>query len=155
MSVLALTAASGGATGYWHASYMLAIYHPTLTVCLFSGLSLAAYVLSKSLSHEYERLAIIVARTALRFRRRTRRDSDAVDSLAVQAPSDGARHDARHYLEMLPEAQRTTLVMRHMMDYSIDEIAEATGVPANTVKDRLVRALGRLREIVRRTGEAT
>jgi hypothetical protein len=65
MSVLALTAASGGQTGYWHASYMLAIYHPTLTVLLFSALSLAAYALSKSLSHDYERLAIIVARTAL------------------------------------------------------------------------------------------
>jgi iron complex transport system permease protein len=65
LSVLSLTAAAGGETGYWHAEYMVAIYHPTLTVGVFSLLSLTAYVLSKSLSRENERLAIIVARTAL------------------------------------------------------------------------------------------
>jgi uncharacterized membrane protein len=65
MAVLSLTAASGGATGYWHASYMLAIYHPTLTICLFSILSLVAYVLSKSIPLDYQRLAIIIARTSM------------------------------------------------------------------------------------------
>src|SRR5580704_16961083 len=65
LSVLSLMAASGGETGYWHAEYMLAIYHPTLTVVLFSVISLVAYLLSKSLSRENERIAIIVARTAL------------------------------------------------------------------------------------------
>ncbi len=65
LSVLSLTAAAGGETGYWHAEYMLAIYHPALTVVLFSLISLGAYLLSKSLSRENERLAIIVARTAL------------------------------------------------------------------------------------------
>jgi len=65
LSVVSLMAAAGGETGYWHAEYMLAIYHPTLTVALFSVISLAAYVLSKALSRENERLAIIIARTAL------------------------------------------------------------------------------------------
>jgi iron complex transport system permease protein len=65
LAVLSLTAASGGATGYWHAEYMLAIYHPTLTVCLFSILSLVAYGLSQTVPLDYRRLATIIARTSM------------------------------------------------------------------------------------------
>jgi DNA-directed RNA polymerase specialized sigma24 family protein len=42
------------------------------------------------------------------------------------------------------------LVLRHGFEYSIDEIAELTGVSPNTVKDRLLRAREAIRRIIRR-----
>lgn len=65
MAVLALSATVGAMTAYGHATYMLAIRQPTVTVCVFSALALGAYHLSKVLTLDYQRLAIIVARTAL------------------------------------------------------------------------------------------
>ena len=64
-SVLALGACLGARTGYWHATYMLAIYEPLVTIVLFSLLALATYYLSKSLPADYERLALIAARTSV------------------------------------------------------------------------------------------
>jgi len=64
-AVLALAASLGARTAYWHASYALAIYEPTLTVVLFSLLALAAYHLSKRLAADYERLALTAARTSV------------------------------------------------------------------------------------------
>jgi hypothetical protein len=64
-AVLALGACLGARTGYWHATYMLAIYEPLVTIVLFSLLALGAYYLSKSLSADYERVALIAARTSV------------------------------------------------------------------------------------------
>jgi len=64
-SVLALGACLGARTGYWHATYMLAIYEPLITIVLFSLLALGTYYLSKSLPADYERLALIAARTSV------------------------------------------------------------------------------------------
>jgi RNA polymerase sigma factor (sigma-70 family) len=61
---------------------------------------------------------------------------------------EGAALDAHRYLEALSEPQRTALVLRHVMECSIEEIAEETNVSVNTVKDRLVRALARIRESI-------
>jgi hypothetical protein len=65
MSVLSLAATIGAATAYGHATYMLAIRQPTLTVCLFSLLALGAYHLSAAMQSDYQRLAIVVARASL------------------------------------------------------------------------------------------
>jgi hypothetical protein len=65
LSVLAASACLGARTGYSHALYSLAIFEPTLTVMLFSALALIAYQASKRLPADYERLAIIAARTSL------------------------------------------------------------------------------------------
>ncbi len=94
----------------------------------------------------------IVARTAIRLARDNRRrvPPEAAPESASPPSLEGAAHDVRRYLEVLPEAQRTTLVLRHVMGCSIEEIAATTGVPVNTVKDRLVRALGQIRGMVRR-----
>ena len=64
-AVLALGACLGARAGYWHATYALAIYEPTVTIVLFSVLALAAYIVSKRLSADYERLAVIAARTSV------------------------------------------------------------------------------------------
>lgn len=64
-AVLALGACLGVRTGYWHATYMLAIYEPLVTIVLFSLLALGSYYLSKSLAADYKRLALIAARTSV------------------------------------------------------------------------------------------
>jgi hypothetical protein len=64
-AVLALGACLGARAGYWHATYMLAIYEPLLTIVLFSLLALGTYYLSKSLAADYERVALIAARTSI------------------------------------------------------------------------------------------
>ncbi len=48
-----------------HAMYSLTIQEPTVTIILFSGLALAAYLVSKRLKADYERLAITAARTSI------------------------------------------------------------------------------------------
>jgi iron complex transport system permease protein len=64
-AVLALASCIGARTGYWHATYALSIAEPTLTVVLFSLLALATYHLSKRLKSDYERLALMAARTSV------------------------------------------------------------------------------------------
>jgi hypothetical protein len=65
LAVMALSATLGARTGYSHATYSLAIFEPTLTVVLFSALALVAYRGSLMLKADYERLAIMVARTSI------------------------------------------------------------------------------------------
>jgi RNA polymerase sigma factor (sigma-70 family) len=57
---------------------------------------------------------------------------------------------AQEYLHRLSERQRTVLVLRHVLDYSIEEIAAIEGISANTVKDRLLRGRGIMRKMFRR-----
>lgn len=52
-------------TAYGHATYMLAIRQPSVTIIVFSVLALAAYHLSKRLPSDYERIAIVFSRTSL------------------------------------------------------------------------------------------
>lgn len=102
----------------------------------------------------------IAARTATRYARQRRihglrfeatQDLDTLDWSrdAAHADSDHV-HDLRDYLAQLPEARREVLVLRHMLDYSIDEIALLTEVSPNTVKDRLLHAREQLRRLIRR-----
>jgi RNA polymerase sigma-70 factor (ECF subfamily) len=105
----------------------------------------------------------IVVRTALRVARLKRRneanESDATDCSRLSTPPGSeARVCANQYLSRLPEAQRTALLLRSGFGYSVEEIAQLTQAPVNTVKDRLKRArsavhreLGRERRIGRAT----
>jgi hypothetical protein len=65
MAALALAATVGAATPYGHATYALIIQRPTVTVILFGVLSWGAYMLSLRLCSDYERLALVFARTSL------------------------------------------------------------------------------------------
>jgi RNA polymerase sigma-70 factor (ECF subfamily) len=59
---------------------------------------------------------------------------------------DGAR--VREALAALPPDQRTVLEQAYFEGRSLSEIAERSGVPLGTVKSRLARALGKLREVL-------
>lgn len=47
-------------------------------------------------------------------------------------------------LRMLPPDQRLAIVLHHLLDLPLSEIARQTGVPENTVKTRLTRGRRRL-----------
>jgi hypothetical protein len=65
MAALALAGTAGAATAYDHATYAVIIQRPTVTVILFGVLSWAAYMFSLRLGGDYERLALVFARTSL------------------------------------------------------------------------------------------
>jgi len=50
-------------------------------------------------------------------------------------------------VEMLPAPYRELIVLRHGQDLSYDEIAEVTGLPLGTVKNRLFRAREMMRNL--------
>ncbi len=56
------------------------------------------------------------------------------------------REELAALLASLPAAHRRVVAMRFSSEMSIDEIALATGVPSGTVKSRLHRAMGDLRD---------
>jgi RNA polymerase sigma-70 factor (ECF subfamily) len=102
----------------------------------------------------------IAVRTAIRMARERRLAS--VRSSADVCPDDlheppsptplseSIPQPIRAYLDQLPEARRTVLVLRHALEHSVEEIAELTGVSTNTVKDRLLHARDQVRRMVRR-----
>ena len=65
LAVLSASACLGAKAGYMHAMYSLAIFEPTLTVVLFSAVAFAAFHFSRQLPADYERIALIAARTAI------------------------------------------------------------------------------------------
>ncbi len=62
---LAIIAAIGGSTGYWHACYAISIKEPTLTIVLFSALAYGAWQLAKSQTGLYQSLAVVFARMCI------------------------------------------------------------------------------------------
>ncbi|WP_337926513.1 SigE family RNA polymerase sigma factor [Kribbella sandramycini] len=58
----------------------------------------------------------------------------------VVAPPDGAALDVASALAVIPPAQRAVVVLHHVMDLPLDQIAEELQVPVGTVKSRLNRA---------------
>jgi RNA polymerase sigma-70 factor (ECF subfamily) len=73
-------------------------------------------------------------------------DRSAVDSRAhADALAARRREQLRAVLLSLRPEQAEALAMRHVLDYSVEEIAEATCVPANTVRSRLRLAKETLR----------
>jgi len=56
-------------------------------------------------------------------------------------------------IETLPPDQRVTLVLADVQGFSYQEVAEATDAPLGTVKSRLARARGKLRDYLRDQGE--
>ena len=75
--------------------------------------------------------------------------------LASKAPTpeqETERGERRAEIEevvgQLPHAYRELIVLRHSHDLSYDEIAEVTGLPLGTVKNRIFRAREAMRELL-------
>jgi len=57
------------------------------------------------------------------------------------------RVEINSVVKCLPAAYRELILLRHSQDLSYDEIAEVTGLPLGTVKNRLFRAREMMRQI--------
>ncbi len=73
----------------------------------------------------------------------------SIESRRLTPEQESERKERRSEIEAvvqsLPIAYRELIVLRHSQDLSYDEIAEVTGLPLGTVKNRLFRA----REVMR------
>jgi RNA polymerase sigma-70 factor (ECF subfamily) len=94
----------------------------------------------------------ITARTALRAAANERRAHRApVDEEPRFTPAIGDHLVlAAEYIDRVPERQRSVLILRHSLEYSLEEIAEICAISPNSVKDRLLRGRGALRRLLRR-----
>jgi len=105
----------------------------------------------------------IAVRTALAARRgrgardrlleRFRRESASAEAVdRVDDPVLRARRTAafRGLLDDLPEEQAETFALRVVLDYSLDQVATATGAPVNTVRSRVRLAREKLKQRIER-----
>ena len=102
----------------------------------------------------------VAAHACLRQReqnvRRLRLVEPGVDEDAVGEPTpeaglgEGLPRHVAEYLAELPAVQREVLVLRHVLDYSVAEVAELVGAPIDTVKSRLLYARRAMRALMRR-----
>lgn len=100
----------------------------------------------------------IAVRTAVRQARsrrvRSARDASVDPAELVAEVAAPIQHRVPRpvveYLAELAETRRVVLVLRHVMGYSIEEIADLTDVSPNTVKDRLFQARDQVRKTLRR-----
>lgn len=102
----------------------------------------------------------IVVRRAMRVLRKrrvmlTREDCEfdlesVADDSVLSDERDNVAKPVEEYLAQLPEPLRTVLVLRHALEYSIQEIADLTASSPNTAKKRLVRANQLFRRMIRR-----
>src|SRR5712692_1856972 len=65
------------------------------------------------------------------------------------------RTEIESVVQLLPAAYRELIVLRHSQDLSYDEIAEVTGMPLGTVKNRLFRAREAMRDHLLQRGITT
>lgn len=81
-------------------------------------------------------------------RRRRARPTIDIDDITDTLPAadPDTTSDVARLTESLPDAQRETVWLRFVDDFSLPQIAEALGVPVGTVKSRLHNALAALRE---------
>ena len=110
-----------------------------------------------------DRISIRVAMRVVRDRkaRQLRLDSgqepDQLAARTVQPSLPETPRAIQDYLRELSNDRRTAFVLRHVFEYSLDEIAQLTGASRNTVKDRLISARTEVRRRIRRellTGKA-
>lgn len=81
-----------------------------------------------------------------------------VSDLPVEAGRDPVGRDELHTVEDLDELEhgfrhlsidhRTVIVLRYLLDLSIEQVAEVLGVPGGTVSSRLHRAMSELRAAI-------
>ena len=98
-------------------------------------------------------IALNLGRNHLRSRSRRPTLVEWEEPRGVEDPEmvDGAAWDRR--LSTLSAAQRTAVVLRHVVGLGIDEIVEATGRPTGTVKTDIHRGLNRLKTILEAENE--
>jgi len=94
----------------------------------------------------------IVFNTAISYRRKNRYQFQSIENTVIKYDQDAdgnlEKVDKKKYLNQamlkLSEADRTALTLFYLDEFSLEEIAEITGMQANTAKVRIHRARQRL-----------
>lgn len=91
--------------------------------------------------------------------RRPRTDGASLPEEPVPGPSVEERAEHTEVAEQLaallarlPETQRTAVVLRHVTDLPLTEVADVLGCPVGTAKSHVSRGLARLRTLADETG---
>lgn len=90
------------------------------------------------------------------YRRRSRRPTvspdEGGDAVAPEAPDLSEQADQiGRLLAHLPDAQRDAVVLRHIIDLPINEVALTMGCPVGTAKSHVSRGLASLRAVLDET----
>lgn len=100
-------------------------------------------------------LAILVNRCRTRLTRPNRMAStpegdDALAHAAVAHPEEGAawREEIQRALATLPADHREAFLLKHVEEFSYEEMAELTGASVSALKMRVSRACERLRHLL-------
>jgi RNA polymerase sigma-70 factor, ECF subfamily len=80
--------------------------------------------------------------------RRALRDPDRTSQRAGSAEPDVIRVALARALQQLPADQRRAIVLHHLCDLPVSEIASEVGVPAGTIKARLSRGRAALASLL-------
>ncbi len=84
-------------------------------------------------------------------------NADGTYQLQIEAPGSSPEQDRKvkewraeigQVVKRLPDTYKQLILLRHAYDLSYDEIAEVTGLPLGTVKNRLFRAREMMRNIM-------
>ncbi len=94
----------------------------------------------------------IVFNTAISYRRKNRHQFQSIENTVIEYDQDAdgvlEKIDKKKYLNQalmkLSEADRAALTLFYLDEFSLEEIAEITGMQANTAKVRIHRARQRL-----------
>ena len=90
-------------------------------------------------------------------------NADGTYQLQIESPAPSPekhreisewRTEIGQVIRRLPDAYKQLILLRHASDLSYDEIAEVTGLPLGTVKNRLFRAREMMRQIMVERGFA-
>jgi RNA polymerase sigma factor (sigma-70 family) len=95
----------------------------------------------------------IVFNTAISYKRKSRQSFQSIENVVTAYSHEDVtleRTDKQKYLAQamtkLNEADRTALSLFYLEEFSLEEIADITGHPANTIKVRIHRARLKLAE---------
>ncbi|HET9054547.1 MAG TPA: sigma-70 family RNA polymerase sigma factor [Cyclobacteriaceae bacterium] len=96
----------------------------------------------------------IAFNTAISYKRKSKVIFQSVDSVHIARPNEGEGNtehdDKKRFIELamrrLNDADRLAVNLFYLQEFSLEEIAEITGMQANTVKVRIHRARQRLAE---------
>ena len=94
----------------------------------------------------------IVFNTAISYKRKHRQSFQSIENTVIAYRQDGEsmleKNDKTKFLQLamakLNEADRTALSLFYLEEFSLEEIADITGMQANTAKVRIHRARQRL-----------
>lgn len=88
----------------------------------------------------------IMINEAKEYLRKSRRESGEIDENLMAAGEDYRDLDLHDAIGRLAEQEKTLIILRYFEDKQLSEIAEILEENLSTIKSRLYRTLGKLRE---------